>query len=310
MEKNFGKIEKKIRLYNCIHKISILIGVLTVILPLVFWKQIPDRIPIHYNAAGVVDNWTDKTSMILIMFCVAILTGLMCIAVYVVKTNLLSRYTKEVEKTELTRAYPMVVCMNLVMQCMFAYIMFCVTTRRSLGKFFVPIVLIAIFAPLVVFLFKRTKQKAGNSQEIEDGEEGKVYRSVVDWWLGLMLGGTIVWMFYLTILPIVRTGKVEWMITICTIVTCGILIPLFRIRYVLYSEHILISCSIYGKVRICYKDIVSIKATRNPISSAALSLKRLQIDYVEDGVHRTVLISPVRKKEFLEYLEQRRQREV
>ncbi len=304
------KIEKKIRLYNSIHRSSILIGILTVILPLVFWKQIPDRIAIHYNAAGAVDNWADKTSIILVMFCIAVLIGLMSIAVYVVKTNLLSRYTKEDEKTELTKVYPMVICMNLVIQLMFAYIMLCVTTGHNLGKFFFPIVLVAIFTPMILFVLRRTKQKECKYQMIEEREEGIVYKSVVDWWLGLILGGTVLWMLYLTILPIVKTGKVEWMITVCTVVTCGILIPLFRIRYVLYSEHMLVSCSIYGKARICYKDIVEIRPTKNPISSASLSLKRLQIDYMENGVHRMVLISPVRRKEFLEYIKEKREKEV
>lgn len=304
------KIEKKIRLYNSIHRSSILIGILTVILPLVFLKQIPDRIAIHYNAAGAVDNWADKTSIILVMFCIAVLIGLMSIAVYVVKTNLLSRYTKEDEKTELTKVYPMVICMNLVIQLMFAYIMLCVTTGHNLGKFFFPIVLVAIFTPMILFVLRRTKQKECKYQMIEEREEGIVYKSVVDWWLGLILGGTVLWMLYLTILPIVKTGKVEWMITVCTVVTCGILIPLFRIRYVLYSEHMLVSCSIYGKARICYKDIVEIRPTKNPISSASLSLKRLQIDYMENGVHRMVLISPVRRKEFLEYIKEKREKEV
>lgn len=304
------KIEKIIRLYNSIHRSSILIGILTVILPLVFLKQIPDRIAIHYNAAGAVDNWADKTSIILVMFCIAVLIGLMSIAVYVVKTNLLSRYTKEDEKTELTKVYPMVICMNLVIQLMFAYIMLCVTTGHNLGKFFFPIVLVAIFTPMILFVLRRTKQKECKYQMIEEREEGIVYKSVVDWWLGLILGGTVLWMLYLTILPIVKTGKVEWMITVCTVVTCGILIPLFRIRYVLYSEHMLVSCSIYGKARICYKDIVEIRPTKNPISSASLSLKRLQIDYMENGVHRMVLISPVRRKEFLEYIKEKREKEV
>ena len=60
--------------------------------------------------------------------------------------------------------------------------------------------------------------------------------------------------------------------------------------------------SFYGKVRIAYKDIVGVKSTMNPISSAALSLKRLQIDYAENGIQRMILISPVRRKEFVELL--------
>lgn len=85
-----------------------------------------------------------------------------------------------------------------------------------------------------------------------------------------------------------------------------IVLPLFGIRYAFYSSHLLVSCGIYGKDRIAYASICQVKETKNPLSSAAMSLDRLQIDYLENGVHKTVLISPVRKKEFMEKLEQNR----
>ena len=46
------------------------------------------------------------------------------------------------------------------------------------------------------------------------------------------------------------------------------------------------------------------KATHNPLSSAALSLDRIQIDYTENGYHQMVLISPVQKKEFMKKIEE------
>ena len=48
------------------------------------------------------------------------------------------------------------------------------------------------------------------------------------------------------------------------------------------------------------------KETHNPLSSAALSLDRIQIDYAENGYHQMVLISPVRKKEFMKKVEEYR----
>ena len=81
---------------------------------------------------------------------------------------------------------------------------------------------------------------------------------------------------------------------------------MFSVKYVFYSTHLLVSCGIYGKERIEYSAIRQMKATKNPLSSAALSLDRLQIDYMQNGYHQTVLISPVHKKEFMEKLEQYR----
>ena len=152
------------------------------------------------------------------------------------------------------------------------------------------------------FIAKRPKREKKDYKAEESQETGMIYRSKVDVWLAIILLGSIGLMIWFAVEPIVRTGKVEWYSMIMMVIMLAIILPLFDIKYILYSRHLLISMSFYGKVRIAYKDIVGVKATMNPISSAALSLKRLQIDYVENGIQRMILISPVRKKEFLEIM--------
>ena len=65
---------------------------------------------------------------------------------------------------------------------------------------------------------------------------------------------------------------------------------------------------VYGKVRIPYQGIVNMKETHNPISSAAPSLDRIQIDYVIQGRHDMILISPKRKRRFMERVEEKRRK--
>lgn len=306
--------QDKLHVYKKLHRISLLIGALTILLPIVFWSKIPDEIPMHYNAAGVVDNWSDKSSLILLFFAVLMLMGVMSIAVYVVKVNMESKYSKEAEKSTMRTAYPIVVLMNLVVQVMFAYITFCSVTCRPLGSLFLPIFLIATFVPLGYLIYKSAKIQGGsNSQKavykhIEEAEvgEAKVYRTAIDWWLGILLGACEVLCLYLVIEPIVRRGAVEWPMVFITVGMSIMILPLFRIQYVLYSEHLLISMSLYGKLRVKYADIAEVKKTNNPLSSAAMSLRRIQIDYVENDVHRMVLISPVKRNTFIEELEQKR----
>lgn len=306
--------QDKLHVYKKLHRVSLLIGALTILLPIIFWRKIPDVIPMHYNAAGVVDNWSEKTSLILLFFVIALLMGVMSIAVYVVKSTMDSKYSKEAEKSEMEVVYPMVVLMNLIVQVMFAYITFCSVTCRPLGTFFLPIFVTAVFVPLVYMIYKCGKiQSTSNSQKatykrIEKAEagEGKVYRTAIDWWLGLLLGGCEVYMIFLAVEPIVRNGKIDWAMLLIAVGMTIIIVPLFGIKYVLYSEHLLISMSLYGKTRVHYADIVEVKKTNNPLSSAAMSLRRIQIDYVENGVHRMVLISPVKRKTFIEEIEQKR----
>lgn len=305
-----------IQVYKQLHRVSLLTGTLTIILPIIFWSKIPDVIPMHYNAAGVVDNWSDKSSLILLFFVIALLMGVMSIAVYVVKSTMESKYSKEAEKSEMEVVYPIVVLMNLVVQVMFAYITFCSVTCRPLGTFFLPIFVTAVFVPLVYMIYKCGKiQSASGSQKatykrIEKAEagEGKVYRTAIDWWLGLLLGVCEAYMMFLAVEPIIRTGKINWAMLLIAVGTSVIIIPLFGIKYVLYSEHMLISMSLYGKGRVRYADIVEVKKTNNPLSSAAMSLRRIQIDYVENGVHRMILISPVKRKRFIEELESKQKK--
>jgi uncharacterized membrane protein SirB2 len=314
MEEKLVEQKNNLQVYNQLHRISLLIGALTILLPIIFWSKIPDEIPMHYNAAGVVDNWSDKSSLILLFFAVLMLMGVMSIAVYVVRVNMESKHSKEAEKSTMRLAYPIVVIMNLIVQVMFAYITFCSVTCRQLGSMFLPIFLIATFIPLGYLVYKCAKiQNTSNSQKtvykrIEEAEAGeaKVYRTAIDWWLGLLLVACEVLFLYLVIEPIIRRGTVEWLMVLLTVGMSILILPLFGIKYVLYSEHMLISMSLYGKARVRYADIVEVKKTNNPMSSAAMSLRRIQIDYVEDDVHRMVLISPKSRNNFIDEIRRRR----
>ena len=306
--------QDKLHVFKKLHRISLLIGVLTILLPIIFLSKIPDEIPIHYNAAGLVDNWSDKSSLILLFFAVLMLMGVMSIAVYVVKSNMESKYSKEAEKSTMRVAYPIIVVMNLVVQVMFAYITFCTVTCRPLGSMFLPIFLIATFAPLGYLVYKCAKiQNTSNTEkalykriENEESGEAKVYRTAIDWWLGLLLGGCEVYMIILAVEPIIRSGKINWAMLIVAVGMSILILPLFGIKYVLYSEHMLVSMSMYGNARVRYADIVEVKKTNNPLSSAAMSLRRIQIDYVENDVHRMVLISPKNRNNFIDEIRRRR----
>ena len=306
--------EQNMHMVKNLHKVSLLIGALTILLPIIFWSKIPDELPMHYNAAGEVDNWSDKGSLILLFFVIALVMGVMSIAVYLVKTNMESKYSKDAEKSEMRVAYPIVVLMNLVVQIMFAYIMFCCITCRPLGTLFLPIFLIATFAPLVYLIYKCGRiQAASGSQKamykaIEKTEQGMVYRTAVDWWLGVLLGGCEILMIWVAVEPVIKEGKINWAMLLISLGMSIIILPLFGIKYVMYSEHLLVSMSIYGKARVRYADIVDVKKTMNPLSSAAMSLRRIQIDYVEDDVHRMILISPVKRKAFIKEIESKRER--
>ena len=296
--------DHRIKICKIIHRATLSIGALTIILPLVFWSKIPSQIPIHYGALGVADNYADKSSLILVAFAVAILMGVMNIAIYFVKTSATSKYATEAEKSQMDVVYPIVIWLNLAVQVVFAYIMFCCATGRNLGSWFMLVSLAVTFAPLVFLIAKTPKTK--KEKQTFTTDEGIVYRSKVDWWLGLILLVSVGAMIWATLEPIVKGRGIDWTITISMVITLVIVLQLFFIKYVLYPDHLFVSCGFYIKARISYGSICGMKETRNPLSSAAMSIDRIQIDYTENGIHRMVLISPVRKKEFMEQVEKYR----
>ena len=307
--------EKVQRLCKILQRFTLLLGIITIILPIVFWNRIPEVIPSHYNAAGIADQYSDKGILIFLLFMVALLMGIMSIAVYYVKQVMTSKYAKEASASQMGAAYIMLVLMNFSIQCIFAYITYCSATSNELGSFFLIFALILVFVPIVAFViygYQNGKKNVSDESlliQAENREEGITYRTKIDWWLGILLGGTMVLMLYIVIEPLIHGEGIQLGMTIVSVITLLIVLPLFFIKYTFYSTHLLISCGIYGKERVEYQLIRQMKETKNPISSAAMSLDRLQIDYMEKGYHQTVLISPVRKKEFIERLEQYRKNE-
>ncbi len=306
-----GKEERILHFGKILTRITNMIGMLSIILPIIFWKWIPEQISMHFGADGVTDRMGDKSELILLFFVILFLMGMMEIVTYYVKTNAMSQYAKAAERTSLTTIYPMLVIMNFFLVCIFAYIMFCTVTVRNLGVLFLPISLLGTFAPLVYYIGKDAKARKklekdrGAYREYEKITEGEIYRAHVDWWLGLLLGGTLVSEVGIWIQNMLEKGKMDWFMFGVTIVCMVIVLPMFFIQYTLYPEYILVSIPIYGKTRIPYKGIVNMKETHNPLSSAAPSLDRIQIDYVVRGRHDMILISPTRKKQFIKKVEEK-----
>lgn len=125
----------------------------------------------------------------------------------------------------------------------------------------------------------------------------KVHRSKVDTWLGIVLGGVpvpllfVIWKLFQESVP----GR--WLIVL-PIVILGIFLPislLFSTSYTITEESLLIRSGLFTW-KIPLHDITAIAPTNDPLSSPALSLDRLRIDY---GDGRRVMISPLDQEAFL-----------
>jgi small-conductance mechanosensitive channel len=94
------------------------------------------------------------------------------------------------------------------------------------------------------------------------------------------------------------------------IVTNVIIMPWwFNTYYVLEQSELVVIVGGMGKgKRIAFCDIVSVKESRNPLASAALSLDRIEIKFKAGKTKSytdVIYISPKEKQEFLRLLEER-----
>ncbi|MCL2634008.1 MAG: PH domain-containing protein [Oscillospiraceae bacterium] len=137
------------------------------------------------------------------------------------------------------------------------------------------------------------------------------FKSKVDWWIhvsfALMPIITIWFIIDFIISPSISNGIFACLFLIINI----IIVPWwFNTHYILNENELIIKLGGLGKgTKIAYSAITSVKETREPWASAALSIDRIEIIFKtgKTGNAKDVIyISPKDKQEFLSQLEQRR----
>jgi len=127
-----------------------------------------------------------------------------------------------------------------------------------------------------------------------------VYRSKIDAWLAVVIGGAMAAVVVACVELIARNPP-AMMVQLFAILVAGIGLPtwiLVSTRYQLTREALLVRCG-PGRWRIPLQDIKRVTPSRNWASSPALSLDRLCIEYGS----RALLISPRDADAFLRDLD-------
>jgi hypothetical protein len=131
------------------------------------------------------------------------------------------------------------------------------------------------------------------------------YRSKVDWWMVPVLCMPPVATIAVCV-AVALTGNLSalpWGVASALFVF-GIYFGLvFPLRYGLDDTHLIVRFGLCRKL-VPLADISEVHPTRNPLSSPALSLDRLHVQYGQ-GVFKAVLISPAGRDRFLDDLAQR-----
>lgn len=124
-----------------------------------------------------------------------------------------------------------------------------------------------------------------------------VYKSKIDWWLGAILVIAMI-ASILAALKALSAGTPNSAWTAALIGGLGFVLPLLTLlstRYVITEQQLIVRSGPF-RWRIPIKEISGITPTSDPISSPALSLDRLCINY---GQSKSLLVSPRDKDGFL-----------
>lgn len=126
-----------------------------------------------------------------------------------------------------------------------------------------------------------------------------LHKSNIDAWLAVILVLTITISLFVGVTILSASG--QWWVAL-VVVSLGIGLPLwllFGTSYCLESDQLHIRSGPF-KWHVPVAAITSVTPTRNPLSSPALSLDRLRIEY---GPGKVVMISPRNKDIFLKDIE-------
>jgi membrane protein YdbS with pleckstrin-like domain len=128
------------------------------------------------------------------------------------------------------------------------------------------------------------------------------FPSKKDWWLTIIIWGAMLFAMGSGIYSLIfeESNFIDFVI----VLILAVMLPVFLLwmwlttYYVLDESNLVIKYGPFKKI-IPLNTIKSVKMTMNPLSSPALSLKRLEIIY---GQYNMVLISPKDRDEFMKIL--------
>jgi len=130
------------------------------------------------------------------------------------------------------------------------------------------------------------------------------FHTKIDWWiLGFLIAmtGLLIQLLYTMY---AKGTMVEYPehTTVYILTIAVIWWPVFNTRYIIENEALIIH-SLFLKWHIPLANIQNISKTNNSISSPALSLDRLKIEYMKDGKIKQVLVSPRDQQAFRQAVE-------
>ncbi|QAT41835.1 DUF1648 domain-containing protein [Aminipila luticellarii] len=137
----------------------LLLGAMTAYL-IINWKGLPDTIPGHYNARDVVDRWGDKSELlILAMLGWGLYLGMAVIEKFPSIWNTGVAVTEKNKEAVYGILKNMLSTLKLVTVTIFVFLTMNSALSNHLPVWFLPLVLISTFGPIIFFSIQLRKVK-------------------------------------------------------------------------------------------------------------------------------------------------------
>jgi hypothetical protein len=135
-----------------------------------------------------------------------------------------------------------------------------------------------------------------------DDADVQWFRSKVDWWIAILLCVPPIAVVAVNVALFAGEKSGEWPVGVMTaLVVLGVYFGfVFPMRYGLGNGLLIVRSGLLRQT-ITLQDVVEVSRTHNPLSSPALSLDRLRVQFGA-GFFKAVMISPADRERFLQVM--------
>ena len=146
---------KKHPLDKLMNRMSLLVLLGTAVFLVLYWKDIPQKVPMHFNAAGEIDRWGSRAELLILPVISWLMYGLLTVV-----EQLPGAWNTGVKVTEENREQVyallghMLSTLKFLIMVMFAWITLWCALARPLPVWFLPVVLGAVFGDMAYWLIR------------------------------------------------------------------------------------------------------------------------------------------------------------
>lgn len=117
-----------------------------------FWDTLPEKLPMHYNFAGEVDRWGGRGELLLLPIIAGVLyIGMTVLEKFPAIWNTGVRVTEQNSDAVYREVKNLLVLMKLAVVLTFSLLTVVSSIAKPLPGWFMPVVLILVFGPIVAF---------------------------------------------------------------------------------------------------------------------------------------------------------------